>query len=217
MYIAVFKRLLDIIWATIALIILFPLLLGLVVAIKIDSRGPVFFVQKRVTKDKEHFSIYKFRTMQINTPSDTPTHLLDNPDQWITQVGKFMRRASLDELPQLINIIRGDMSIVGPRPALWNQFDLLEERDKCCANDVMPGLTGWAQVNGRDTVSIEDKARYDGYYVEHASFLFDMRCFILTIVTVLKRDGVQEGGRRPVDDVSEQRKRLGGEARTDNR
>ena len=158
------KRLIDIILSSIGLIILSPVFLVLIIAIKLDSPGPVLFKQKRVGIHKSHFHILKFRTMRIDTPKDTPTHLLDNPDQWITKVGKFLRRTSLDELPQIINIFKGEMSIIGPRPALWNQYDLIEERDKYGANDVPVGLTGWAQINGRDELEIDVKARLDGEY-----------------------------------------------------
>ena len=152
------------------------------------------FCQKRVGINKTHFNILKFRTMRIDTPKDTPTHLLSNPEQYITKVGSFLRKTSLDELPQIINILKGDMSIVGPRPALWNQFDLIAERDKYGANDVMPGLTGWAQINGRDELEIPVKAKLDGYYVKHLGFGMDLVCFFKTITSVLKHDGVVEGG-----------------------
>lgn len=188
------KGLLDIISSLLGIIILSPLFLILIIAIKLDSRGPVLFRQKRIGIQKSHFYILKFRTMRIDTPKDTPTHLLENPEQWITKVGKFLRKTSLDELPQIINILKGDMSIIGPRPALWNQYDLIEERDKYGANDIRPGLTGWAQINGRDTIEIEDKARFDGGYVEKMSFKMDVKCFFGTIVNVLKREGVLEGG-----------------------
>lgn len=188
------KRITDIILSFIGLILLSPVFLILIIAIKLDSKGPVLFKQKRVGIDKSYFNILKFRTMRIDTPRDTPTHLLENPDQWITKVGKFLRTTSLDELPQIINILKGEMSIVGPRPALWNQYDLIEERDKYGANDIPPGLTGWAQINGRDTVELEDKARYDGYYAENLGLALDIKCFFGTVVSVLKRDGVLEGG-----------------------
>lgn len=194
MYRTFFKRLLDIILSGCAIVILSPLLLIIAVAIKIDDPGPVLFRQKRVGIHKTHFSIMKFRTMKMDTPKDTPTHLLENPEQYITKVGKFLRKSSLDELPQIFQIFTGKMSIIGPRPALWNQFDLIAERDKYCANDVRPGLTGWAQINGRDELPIEVKARFDGEYVEKLSFLFDCKCFFGTIVSVLKHDGVVEGG-----------------------
>lgn len=188
------KRIIDIFLSLIGLIILSPLFLILIIAIKIDSQGPVLFKQKRFGIHKSHFNILKFRTMRIDTPKDTPTHLLENPDEWITKVGKFLRKTSLDELPQIWNIFVGKMSIIGPRPALWNQYDLIEERDKYGANDVPPGLTGWAQINGRDELSIEVKAKLDGEYVEKICFMMDVKCFFGTIVSVLKRDGVLEGG-----------------------
>ena len=194
MYRTFFKRLLDIILSGCAIVILSPLLLIIAVAIKIDDPGPVLFRQKRVGIHKTHFSIMKFRTMKMDTPKDTPTHLLENPEQYITKVGKFLRKSSLDELPQIFQIFTGKMSIIGPRPALWNQFDLIAERDKYGANDVRPGLTGWAQINGRDELPIEVKARFDGEYVEKLSFLFDCKCFFGTVVAVLKHEGVVEGG-----------------------
>lgn len=188
------KRLLDICLSGIGLIIVSPLFLLLIFFIKLDSHGPVLFKQKRVGIHKRHFYILKFRTMRIDTPKDMPTHMLKNPEQYITKVGKFLRKTSLDELPQIINILKGDMSIIGPRPALWNQYDLIEERDKYGANDVMPGLTGWAQINGRDELEIPVKAELDGEYVRHMSFQLDCRCFLGTIVKVIKHDGVVEGG-----------------------
>lgn len=194
MYRTFFKRLLDIILSGCAIVILSPLLLVIAIAIKIDDPGPVLFRQKRVGIHKTHFSIMKFRTMKMDTPKDTPTHLLENPEQYITKVGKFLRKSSLDELPQIFQIFTGKMSIIGPRPALWNQFDLIAERDKYGANDVRPGLTGWAQINGRDELPIDVKARLDGEYVEKLSFLFDCKCFFDTIGAVLKHDGVVEGG-----------------------
>lgn len=194
MYRTFFKRLLDIILSGCAIVILSPLLLIIAVAIKIDDPGPVLFRQKRVGIHKTHFSIMKFRTMKMDTPKDTPTHLLENPEQYITKVGKFLRKSSLDELPQIFQIFTGKMSIIGPRPALWNQFDLIAERDKYGANDVRPGLTGWAQINGRDELPIEVKARFDGEYAEKLSFRFDCKCFFGTIGAVLKHDGVVEGG-----------------------
>jgi len=194
MYKKVGKRIIDIILSACGILMLSPVLLILVVAIKLDSPGPVLFRQKRVGIHKSHFYILKFRTMRIDTPKDMPTHLLQNPDQWITKVGAFLRKTSLDELPQIFNILKGQMSVIGPRPALWNQYDLLEERDKYGANDVMPGLTGWAQINGRDELPIAVKAKLDGEYVEKMSFLFDVKCFFGTIVSVLKHDGVVEGG-----------------------
>src|SRR5690554_353692 len=188
------KRLIDIILSTLGLIILSPVFLVLIIAIKVDSAGPVLFKQKRVGIHKSHFHILKFRTMRIDTPKDTPTHLLDNPDQWITKVGKFLRKTSLDELPQIWNIFVGQMSIIGPRPALWNQYDLIAERDKYGANDVPVGLTGWAQINGRDELPIEVKASLDGEYVDKFGFFMDVKCFFGTIVSVVKSDGVVEGG-----------------------
>lgn len=190
------KRGTDIILSILGLIILSPVFVILIIAIKLDSKGPVLFRQKRVGIHKSHFNILKFRTMRIDTPKDTPTHLLENPDQWITKVGKFLRKTSLDELPQIINILKGEMSIIGPRPALWNQYDLIEERGKYGANDIRPGLSGWAQINGRDELPIEIKARFDGEYVEKMSFLFDMKCLFGTIISVLKKDGIVEGGTR---------------------
>lgn len=188
------KRLVDIVLSLVGMIVLSPLFLIIVILIKLDSEGPVFFKQKRVGKNKTHFDILKFRTMRIDTPKDTPTHLLENPDQYITRVGKFLRKTSLDELPQIWNIFVGDMSIIGPRPALWNQYDLIAERDKYGANDIRPGLTGWAQINGRDELPIEVKAKLDGEYVKNMGVMMDIKCFIGTIVSVLKSDGVVEGG-----------------------
>ena len=189
-----FKRTLDIVLSFLGMLILSPFFLLLVLAIKLDSKGPVLFKQKRVGLHKKHFYILKFRTMRIDTPKDTPTHLLENPEQWITKVGKFLRKTSLDELPQIWNIFVGDMSIIGPRPALWNQYDLIEERDRYGANDVLPGLTGWAQIHGRDELPIAKKAELDGYYVQHLSFGLDVRCFFGTIKSVVKSEGVVEGG-----------------------
>ena len=194
MYKSFLKRLLDMLLSGLGIVFLAIPMLVLVIAIKLDSPGPVLFKQKRVGIHKKHFDILKFRTMRIDTPKDTPTHLLENPEQWITNVGKFLRKTSLDELPQIFNIFVGQMSIIGPRPALWNQFDLIEERDKYHANDVLPGLTGWAQINGRDELEIPVKAKLDGEYVERLSFLFDCKCFFGTITSVLKSDGVVEGG-----------------------
>ena len=189
-----FKRTLDIVLSFIGMIVLSPFFVLLVLAIKLDSKGPVLFKQKRVGLHKKHFYILKFRTMRMDTPKDTPTHLLENPEQWITKVGKFLRKTSLDELPQIWNIFVGDMSIIGPRPALWNQYDLIEERDRYGANDVLPGLTGWAQIHGRDELPIAKKAELDGYYVQHLSFGLDVRCFFGTIKSVAKSEGVVEGG-----------------------
>lgn len=189
-----FKRILDFFISLIALIILSPLFLIIAIWIKTNSPGPVFFKQKRVGKNKDLFGIYKFRSMRSDTPSDMPTHLLNDPAAFITKSGKFLRKTSLDELPQLINIVKGEMAIIGPRPALWNQYDLIEERDKYGANDIRPGLTGWAQINGRDELEIPVKAKLDGDYVQNISFLFDSKCFFGTITSVLRSDGVVEGG-----------------------
>lgn len=194
MYKRVLKRVIDIVLSFAGILVLAIPMLILAVAIKIDSPGPVLFKQKRVGIHKTHFEILKFRTMRIDTPKDMPTHMLDNPEQWITRVGKFLRKTSLDELPQILNIFVGQMSIIGPRPALWNQYDLVEERDQYGANDVRPGLTGWAQINGRDELEIPVKAKLDGEYVEKLSFWFDCKCFFGTITSVLKHDGVVEGG-----------------------
>ena len=193
MYRHFIKRFFDFTVSLVGLLILSPVILIIVIAIKIDSRGPVLFKQKRVGIHKKHFSILKFRTMKIDTPKDTPTHLLENPEQYITRVGKFLRKTSLDELPQIWNILMFQMSIVGPRPALWNQYDLIEERDKYGANDVPPGLTGWAQINGRDELPINVKAMFDGEYTRKMSFVFDVKCFLLTIKKVVKRTGIVEG------------------------
>lgn len=188
------KRILAIFLSLLGILVLSWLFLILILAVKLDSPGPVFFRQKRVGIHKTHFQILKFRTMRIDTPKDTPTHLLADPQQYITRVGRFLRKTSLDELPQLFNILAGQMAIIGPRPALWNQYDLLNERDKYGANDIRPGLTGWAQINGRDELPIEVKARLDGEYVQKLSFSFDVKCFFGTIRSVLKREGVVEGG-----------------------
>lgn len=190
----VVKRIIDFTLSLIAMLILWPLFLVIAIIIKIDSKGPVFFKQKRVGKNKEYFYILKFRTMRTDTPNDMPTHLLKDPEAFITKSGKFLRKTSLDELPQIINILKGEMSIIGPRPALWNQYDLIEERDKYGANDIYPGLTGWAQINGRDELEIEVKSKLDREYVEKMGFLMDIRCFFGTIFSVLKSDGVVEGG-----------------------
>ena len=192
------KRIGDIVLSGMALLILWPVIAIIALIIKMTDPGPVFFKQKRVgIKKKEeltYFPILKFRTMKTSTPKDIPTHLLENPEQWITSIGKFLRKTSLDELPQIWNIFVGDMSIIGPRPALWNQYDLIEEREKYLANDVKPGLTGWAQINGRDELPIDVKAKLDGEYVKNLSFGFDVKCFFGTIISVLKHDGVVEGG-----------------------
>lgn len=193
------KRLLDLLLSACGIVVLSPVYLLIAVAIKLDDPGPVFFRQKRVGIRKTYFEILKFRTMKMNTPHDIPTHLLDNPDRYITRMGHFLRKTSLDELPQIFQIFTGKMSVVGPRPALWNQYDLIAQRDQYGANDLRPGLTGWAQINGRDELSIEEKARLDGEYAEKLSFLFDTRCFFGTIVPVAKHDGVVEGGTGQID------------------
>lgn len=187
------KRGIDFCLSLLGIIILFPLFVLLIVLIKADSPGPVLFKQKRVGIHKKHFNILKFRTMRIDTPKDTPTHMLEDPDKWITKVGKFLRKTSLDELPQILNILIGEMSIIGPRPALWNQYDLIAERDKYGANDIMPGLTGWAQINGRDELPIDVKAKLDGEYVERMQLDFDVKIFFKTLLSVLKSEGIKEG------------------------
>ncbi|MFP3510706.1 sugar transferase [Peribacillus sp. SIMBA_075] len=189
----IIKRSLDFILALTAMVFLWPIFLIFAAIIKLDSKGPVFFKQKRVGKNKEHFYILKFRTMRSDTPKDMPTHLLQNPDAFITKSGKFLRKTSLDELPQIINILKGDMSIIGPRPALWNQYDLIAERDKYGSNDIYPGLTGWAQVNGRDELPIKVKALLDGEYVKKISLSFDTKIFFKTVFSVLRSEGVKEG------------------------
>ncbi len=194
MYKHFLKRFFDVCLSFCGILVLLLPFLFLILIIKIDDPGPAFFSQKRVGKKKRLFNLYKFRTMKTSTPHDTPTHLLESPEQYITRVGRFLRKTSLDELPQIFNILRGDMSIIGPRPALWNQYDLIEERDKYGANDIIPGLTGWAQINGRDELEIPVKAALDGEYVKKMSFLFDCKCFFSTVKSVLKRDGVVEGG-----------------------
>ena len=194
MYTRYIKRPLDFVLSLAGVIVLSPVLLVIVICIKVSSPGPIFFKQKRVGIHKTHFNILKFRTMRIDTPKDVPTHLLENPDQYITGIGKFLRKTSLDELPQLFNILKGDMAVIGPRPALWNQYDLIAERDRYGANDILPGLTGWAQINGRDELEIDVKARLDGEYVQKMSFLFDCKCFFGTITSVLHHDGVVEAG-----------------------
>ena len=194
MYLKYFKRLIDILLSFLALVILAIPMLVFAVIIKLDSKGPVLFWQKRVGIHKETFMMPKFRSMYTQTPADMPTHLLNDPERWITPVGKIYRKLSIDELPQIWSIFTGKMSIIGPRPALWNQDDLIAERDKYGANDVRPGLTGWAQINGRDELEIPVKAKLDGEYVERMSLLFDCKCFVGTILAVLRRDGVVEGG-----------------------
>lgn len=193
------KRGLDFILSLLGLIILSPIFLVISFLIKMESPGPILFKQKRVGIHKTYFQILKFRTMRTDTPKDIPTHMLKNPEQYITKVGRFLRKTSLDELPQIFNILKGDMAIVGPRPALWNQFDLIEERDKYGANDVRPGLTGWAQINGRDELEIPVKAKLDGEYVKKMGLIMDLRCFFGTFVSVLRAEGVVEGGTGALD------------------
>ena len=190
MYVKIGKRIIDMVLSLVGLIVLLPVFLLIIILIKIDSSGPIFFKQKRSGLYKKHFNILKFRTMRIDAPKDTPTHLLENPQQWITNVGRVLRKTSLDELPQLLNILKGEMSIVGPRPVVCNEYDLLNERDKYHANDILPGLTGWAQINGRDELPVNVKARLDGEYVKRISFKFDLFCILLTVIKVLKREGV---------------------------
>lgn len=188
------KRALDVLLSGLGLVVLSPLFLIISIAIKAEDPGPVFFRQKRVGIHKSYFNIVKFRSMRQDTPHDMPTHLLNDPQRWITKTGRFLRKTSLDELPQIAQIFTGKMSIIGPRPALWNQFDLIDERDKYGANDVTPGLTGWAQVNGRDELEIEEKARLDGEYARNISFGMDMKIFWMTVKNVLRGSGVVEGG-----------------------
>ncbi len=210
MYRNCIKRVLDIIFSTVGIIVLTPFWIVLAIAIKIDSPGPVFFRQKRIARDKngekQFFTIYKYRSMKMCTPHNVPTHLLGNPEQYITRLGRFLRKTSMDELPQIFNIWLGQMSIIGPRPALWNQDDLYEERAKYGVNALMPGLTGWAQISGRDELEIEVKAKLDGEYAERISFLFDAKCFFSTIVRVLKHDGVVEGGTGELNKQETQKK-----------
>lgn len=194
MYKSCLKRTIDIALSAIGLVLLALPMLAVAAVVKLDSKGPVFFWQKRVGLHKNTFMMPKFRTMYIDTPANMPTHMLNDPQKWITNSGAWLRKFSLDELPQILNILAGQMSIIGPRPALWNQYDLIAERDKYGANDILPGLTGWAQINGRDELPIEVKAAYDGEYVKRMSFLFDCKCFFGTIACVLKKDGVVEGG-----------------------
>ena len=193
MYSHCLKRVLDFLLSLCGLLVLWPLFLVIAIAIKIDDPGPVFFSQRRVGLHKRYFQLYKFRSMKVSTP-DVPTHLLEHPEQYISKVGGFLRKYSLDELPQIINILLGQMAIIGPRPALWSQEDLIAERDKYGANDIRPGLTGWAQINGRDELTIEEKSAYDGEYVKRLSFAFDCRCFFGSFAAVLRHKGVVEGG-----------------------
>lgn len=194
MYKHFFKRLIDIVLSGVGIIVLIPFWIIIGLCIVISDPGPIFFSQRRVGKNKKLFPILKYRTMKVDTPHDVPTHLLQNPEQYITKIGAFLRKTSLDELPQIFNIFVGQMSIIGPRPALWNQTDLIEERDKYGANDIRPGLTGWAQINGRDELEIPVKAKLDGEYVQNLSFFFDCKCIIGTIFSVLRSEGVVEGG-----------------------
>jgi len=205
MYQKFLKRLLDIVFSALMLIVLSPVFLLVAVLIKLDSKGPVIFQQKRVGKGKTYFSIYKFRTMRTDTPSEVPTNDLHGANSYITRIGGFLRKTSLDELPQLLNILKGDMSFIGPRPALWNQYELIELRDKYGANDVLPGLSGWAQVNGRDMLSLEEekKAEHDGFYAKNISFAFDMKCLLMTFVSVVGMNGVVDGdeGKNPANNA----------------
>lgn len=200
MYYNFFKRIIDIILSFLGLLLLSWLYIILIIAIKINDPGPAFFTQKRVGINKKLFPLHKFRSMKMSTPHDTPTHMLDNPEQYITSIGKILRKYSLDELPQIWDIFIGNMSIIGPRPALWNQDDLVNERDKYGANHIKPGLTGWAQINGRDELEIHIKAKLDGEYVaslrknSFSGFLMDIKCFWGTISSVIKHEGVVEGG-----------------------
>lgn len=186
------KRLFDFFMSLIATILLSPVILIVALAIKVTSPGPILFKQRRIGKDNIEFEIYKFRTMRIDTPN-VPTHLLENPEQWITPIGKFLRKTSLDELPQLFNILKGEMSIVGPRPALYNQLDLKDMRTKVGVHKLIPGLTGWAQINGRDEIPLSLKVNLDKEYLDRKSFLFDIKIIFMTVLSVLKSDGVQEG------------------------
>ena len=190
MYRCCIKRLLDVVLSLIGVVVLSPVFIALPLMIKFDSTGPVFFRQKRVGIYKNYFYILKYRTMRTDTPKDTPTHLLEKPEQYVTRVGRVLRKTSLDELPQIFQIFTGKMSIIGPRPALWNQDDLIAERDRYGANDIKPGLTGWAQINGRDELPIDVKARYDGEYTRNVTFKMDCKCFFGTIRSVLKREGI---------------------------
>ena len=193
------KRAIDLLLSGLGLVLLSPLFLIITVAIKIEDPGPVFFCQKRVGIHKTYFNIVKFRSMRQDTPHDMPTHLLNNPEKWITKTGRFLRKTSLDELPQIAQIFTGKMSIIGPRPALWNQYDLIAERDKYGANDITPGLTGWAQVNGRDELEIEEKARLDGEYARNISFAMDAKIFFMTFFKVARGSGVVEGGPKKME------------------
>lgn len=200
------KRIIDIVLSLFGIVILSPLFVVIIIAIKLDSKGHIFFKQDRMGINQSQFKMIKFRTMRIDTPKDTPTHLLENPEIYITRIGKFLRKTSLDELPQIWNIFVGQMSIIGPRPALWNQYDLILEREKYYANNVRPGLTGWAQVNGRDELPIIEKARLDGEYARNLNFRMDCKCFMLTMIRVLKSDGVVEGGTGKKEDIQIERR-----------
>lgn len=199
------KKILDFVLSFTGIIILSPVFLVIICMIKKDSTGPILFKQKRFGKNKKFFYIYKFRTMYIDTPKDMPTHMLQDPTKCITRVGAFLRKTSLDELPQILNILKGEMSVVGPRPALWNQDDLIAERDKYGANDILVGLTGWAQINGRDELPIVDKAKLDGYYVDHKSTMLDIKCIFKTAFAVFKKDGVVEGGTGSLGETREKK------------
>lgn len=203
MYRRYIKRILDIVLSAAGMIMLLIPTVIIYIIIKTEDPGPVFFAQNRVGQHKTLFKMYKFRSMKMSAPHDVPTHMLENPEQYLLECGKLMRKFSIDELPQLFNIFVGDMSVIGPRPALWNQDDLITERDKYGANDVKPGLTGWAQINGRDVLEIPVKAGLDGEYVKRQSFLFDCKCFFGTIRKVLKSDGVVEGGTGEIKKKSE--------------
>ena len=194
MYRKFVKRLLDIVLSLAGLIVSAIPMAVITFVIKREDPGPAVFKQKRFGIHKSFFTLYKFRSMKLSTPHDVPTHQLEDPEQYLLKSGKFIRKYSLDELPQLLNIFKGDMSVIGPRPALWNQDDLIAERDKYGANDVKPGLTGWAQINGRDELEIPVKAKLDGEYAQKLSFLFDCRCFFGTFLKVLRHEGVVEGG-----------------------
>ena len=188
------KRVVDFILSFIAIVILSPVMITISILIKATSKGPVLFKQKRYGKDREFFEIWKFRTMRTDTPKDVPTHMLSNPEAYITTIGRVLRKTSLDELPQLFNILSGKMAVIGPRPALWNQDDLMEERDKGYSNKILPGLTGWAQIHGRDEISINEKAKLDNYYAEHMNVRMDIRILFCTVLSVMWHDGVAEGG-----------------------
>lgn len=190
------KDVADVVLAIVGMVVLLPVFLAIIIAIKLEDGlfAPVFFTQERIGVHKTHFQLYKFRSMKLETPHDIPTHLLEDPEQYITKVGKFLRKTSLDELPQLINIIKGDMYIISSRPALYNQYDLIAERDKYHVHELKPGLTGWAQIHGRDELEISEKARLDAYYIQHLGPVIDIKCFFGTIVSVLRSDGVVEGG-----------------------